>query len=116
MKPFKKPLTSFIGKDFLEQLILLITWPQAISMPDEKPMMVDFHLNRIGKHRYIQFYCKVIPHPQIVVACKEEDGDSPFSQCCYFAYKADKTLWDNLVVFKPKIKNIPQQKNGCRII
>src|SRR5690606_24266657 len=85
-------------------------------MPDEKPMMVDFHLNRIGKHRYIQFYCKVIPHPQIVVACKEEDGDSPFSQCCYFAYKADKTLWDNLVVFKPKIKNIPQQKNGCRII
>jgi hypothetical protein len=63
-------------------------------------------------NRDVEFFVKIIVHPQVVIAHKKVDGDTAvpyFGEFTEYAYKA---LGHHVLVFKPEVKQITQQENS----
>src|SRR5699024_11595688 len=58
---------------------------------------------------------EIILHPQIVIAHKKIKRDSTIADFSQFSEHANKSFGNHVFIFKPKIEQISEQKNGSGI-
>ena len=76
VQPLEQPLAQATGKEPFEKLIEMISGTQAIAMAYKERLPSDQEVDRFMVNRDPQLSGKIIEHPHIVIARKENDGDA----------------------------------------
>src|SRR5690606_3891366 len=64
----------------------------------------------------IQFFFKIIVHPQIVVSHKKMNLDTAIAKFGKFAKNTHKAFWHHGFVLKPKIEEVAEKKDNFGIV
>lgn len=111
MQPGEKPLAKFIGKNFFDELVTMITGAEGIAMADEKFFSGYFAFYRLPVQRKPDFRREVIENPHVMVAGEVMEFDAAVREFGKFSLEADEAFGDSVFVFKPEIKDIAQDEN-----
>lgn len=80
----------------------------STSMESVKNWLVDDFSSKL--------MMEVISQPQIMVSGKKIDFDAQVMELGQFAEQTHISLWNGLLVFKPKIEHVAQQIQDCSIL
>src|SRR5882672_1515267 len=80
-------------------------------MANEQSLVMNFELNGITVNGNIEFFRKVIEHPHIVIARKENDRNTTVSYFGKFPLQSDEPFGNCVFVFKPKVEDITHEVN-----
>lgn len=106
--PPKTKVREGAFKDFFQKLVAVITWPEAVAVRYQKPLGLGgrfyFKNSRFAQHPRADFLLKVVEHPDVVVARKNDNLNARVGKFGQFAQQAHVAARHHLAVFKPKVE------------
>ena len=94
----------------------MISRTQTVAMTYQEFLASYYERLRISINWDTKLCGKVVEHPHIMIAREKPNGNSRVSQTCELTLQSNKSFWYRMLVFKPEIENIAQQKNRMGVM
>ena len=107
----EKPSTNWITEYFLQKLITMVSRSKPVAMSDMKVKTVEPVVTWRIKDGDVQFIFEIAAHPHVVIPDKKMNGDSTVRDISQFTKDANIPFWNNLSIFKPEIKHVPEDQD-----
>ena len=109
MEPRKEPLADRVPEHLLDELVAMVTRPQAIAMPDQETLPGDLPHDGLAVHDDPGLLRHIVEDPHVVVADEQVHRYAPVGEFGELAQQPHVAPWYGTLVFEPEVEQVAQQ-------
>jgi hypothetical protein len=113
MKAAEKPLAGPVCKNSAQQLVSFIAGPESVAMANKEFPAAEFAQHGLVVYLNAELFCKIAPHPQVVVTCKEMHRRAGVCDLGDLSEKPYAAFRHGVPVFEPEIEKVANQEEFC---